>query len=163
MKFRNLILDDLPFLNEVRNQYAKEFLHDSRTFTLSETQVWFVQNKPDFYMILVDDKPIGYFRLSNHSVENRNIYIGADIHPDYTGKGYGYQAYKAFLPFLFQKYDLHKVSLEVLHTNHIAIGLYDKLGFIQEGIKRQEVYKNGVWVDSIIMSILRKDLKSKNC
>lgn len=158
MDFRKLTLDDLPFLNLVRNMYAKDFLHDSRTFTLGETITWFVQNKPDFYLILLENKPIGYFRLSNYSVENRNIYIGADLHPTYTGQGFGYKAYREFLPFLFKEYDLHKVSLEVLHTNHVAIGLYDKLGFIQEGIKRQEVYKDGVWVDSIIMSILKDEL-----
>jgi RimJ/RimL family protein N-acetyltransferase len=52
---------------------------------------------------------------------------------------------------------LNKISLEVLSNNIIALNLYKKLGFVTEGIKRQEVYKNNQWVDSIIMSILKNE------
>ena len=47
--------------------------------------------------------------------------------------------------------------MEVLATNQRAINLYKKLGFDYEGTKRQEVLKGGVYVDSIIMSILKQD------
>jgi RimJ/RimL family protein N-acetyltransferase len=40
----------------------------------------------------------------------------------------------------------------------VAYNLYKKLGFVDEGIKRQEVLKNGVYVDSVIMSMLRSEL-----
>ena len=157
IKFRELSESDLDFLNKVRNGYCDEFLHDSRKFTLSETKEWFNKTKPNFYMIEFEDKPIGYFRLSNHSVNNRNIYIGADISQEYKGKGFGVMSYRKFIPFLFEKYNLHKISLEVLSTNNIAINLYNKLGFVVEGIKRDDVLKNGKWIDSIVMSILENE------
>ena len=90
-----------------------------------------------------------------------NIYIGADIAPEYTGKGLGYLSYQSFLPYLFDEYGLNKVSLEVLSTNERAIHLYEKIGFVREGVKRQDVVKKGLYVDSIIMSILRSELKWK--
>jgi putative acetyltransferase len=157
IKFRELEYEDLEFLNEVRNIYAEEFLHDSRKFSLSETQSWFLEYKPDYYIIEEDKKMIGYFRVSNYSKVNSNLYIGADIHPNYKGKGYGYSSYKEFIPTLFKKYNLNKISLEVLSTNKVAIALYQKLGFKLDGIKRQEVLKNNNYIDSIIMSILKKE------
>lgn len=161
MKFTRLCFEDLPFLNEVRNKYAEEFLHDSRKFTLQETEEWFLLKKPDYRIIWKGLNRIGYFRLGNYSQENKNIYVGADIHKEYTGKGLGKMSYELFLPQLFKEYDLHKISLEVLSTNKRAISLYRKLGFIEEGIKREDVLKSGVYVDSIIMSILRKEQKIK--
>jgi RimJ/RimL family protein N-acetyltransferase len=159
MKFTKITFEDLAFLNGVRNLYAEEFLHDSRTFSLFETHGWFHRFNPDYWIIWEGEERAGYFRLSNHSKENRNIYIGADIHPGFAGIGLGYKSYKEFLNFLFNEgeYDLHKVSLEVLATNTRAIHLYKKLGFVQEGCKRQEVLKGDTYVDSIIMSILKDE------
>jgi RimJ/RimL family protein N-acetyltransferase len=88
---------------------------------------------------------------------NKNIYIGADISPKFKGKGLGKLSYEKFIPFLFETYNLNKISLEVLSNNIIALNLYKKLGFVTEGVKRQEVYKNNQWVDSIIMSILKNE------
>ena len=161
VEFRKITKDDLYILNCIRNTYCKEFLHDSRYFTVNETKEWSEKTKPDYYIIFNDDIRIGYFRLSNYSRENRNIYVGADIDPNWTGKGLGYLAYIKFLPFLFEEYILNKVSLEVLSTNERAINLYKKLGFVIEGVKRQEVFKKDKYVDSIIMSILKEELKWK--
>lgn len=159
--FIKMVKGDMPFLVDIRNKYAKEFLHNSKTFNVNEAYEWFDKTKPDYRVIYLNETPIGYFRLTNHSVENKNIYIGADIHPLFAGKGHGFQCYKEFIPQLFQEYDLHKISLEVLSTNKRAIHLYEKLGFVKEGVKRQDVYKNDKWVDSIIMSILKEEYNGK--
>jgi RimJ/RimL family protein N-acetyltransferase len=157
MVFTKISLDDLSFLNAIRNYYAKEFLHDSRSFTINETLTWFHKYTPDYWIIWNNGERIGYFRLSNHSKDNHNIYVGADIHPDFVGKGLGYIAYKKFMKLLFseEQYNLNKITLEVLSTNRRALHLYKKLGFIQEGCKREEVLKGNTYIDSIIMSILK--------
>jgi hypothetical protein len=112
---------------------------------------------PDYYIILSDDEKIGYFRLTNYSKINRNIYIGADLHPNFWGKKLSYNSYVKFMRYLFDTYELNKISLEVLSTNIRAINLYKKLNFVHEGIKRQEVLKQNQFVDSIIMSILKTE------
>jgi RimJ/RimL family protein N-acetyltransferase len=156
VSFRKITETDLPFLNETRNIYAEEFLHDSRTFSLDETIHWFKTTNPDYWIIRDDDinETVGYFRLSNYSKANKNIYIGADIAPKFRRKGYATAAYKKFIPLLFGFYDLNKISLEVLSTNTNAIKLYEKLGFIKEGEKCQDVLKKSGWVNSIIMSLI---------
>ena len=58
-----------------------------------------------------------------------------------------------------KEFNLHKISLEVLETNERAIKLYKKIGFIEEGVKRDEIYKKDKWVNSIIMSILENEIK----
>lgn len=157
MKFRPLQITDAGFLNRIRNLYASDYLHDSRTFTLPETEDWLIKTQPDFWIIEISSDSIGYFRLSEHSLVNKNIMIGADIAPEWCGKGYGELAYRSFIPKLFVDYDLNKISLEVLSTNIPAQNLYKKLGFVVEGTKRQEILKGNTFVDSIIMSILKEE------
>ena len=157
MHFTKITCEDLSFLNNVRNLYAKEFLHDSRIFTDEECLSWFKKSKPQFYIINYLGEDIGYFRTSDHDLINKRICIGCDIEPRYTGKGYGYLAYRVFLEFLFDKLDLNKIYLEVLSTNERAIHLYEKLGFILEGTKREDVLKGDIYIDSKIMSILKRE------
>ena len=157
INFRKIAYEDLEFLNEVRNECAPIYLHDSRTFSLEDTRIWFVTTKPDYFIIEKDDEPIGYFRISNYSKINKNLCIGADLHVQYRGKGYAIESYNKFLPWVFENYDLHKVSLEVLITNKRALNLYKSLGFLTEGVKREEVLKEGKYVDSVMMSLLKKD------
>jgi GNAT superfamily N-acetyltransferase len=157
--FRKIEENDLSFLNEVRNFFAKDFLHDSRTFSIEETKDWFLRENPEYWIIEENSIRVGYFRINNYSKINSNLYIGADLHPDFHGRGIAHSAYSIFIPFIFKYYDLNKISLEVLSTNDRAISLYKKIGFIEEGRKRSEVLKGENFVDSIIMSILKDERK----
>lgn len=159
IKYRYASLDDCETINRIRNSYAPEFLHDSRTFTLEETKKWFTEcvgKDLHYVMICCNDVSIGYFRISRYSKLHNNCYIGADIDSRFTGFGLAYTAYMGFLPALttldiFES-KLYKVSLEVLRTNERAIKLYKKLEFTEEGVKHGEVLKNGKYIDSIIMT-----------
>jgi len=155
--FRKITFEDVPFVNEVRNTYCEKFLHDSKQYSLQESYVWFFKTNPDFWIITKNKKSVGYFRLSNYSPENRSIYIGADISEEFSGNGIATESYKKFIPFIFDRYKLNKISLEVLSTNERAIHLYKKLGFKLEGIKRQEILKKNIFVDSLLMSILKSE------
>ena len=158
--FRPIEFNDCSFLSEVRNECVEEYLHNSTQYSLEQTQRWFYSLEIPYYIVFNDQDKIGYFRLSNYSKSNRNICIGMDIHKNFRGKGLAYESYCKFIPYLIETYDLHKVSLEMLGTNHRAYNLYLKLGFFTEGIKRQEVFKNGKYVDSIVMSILRSEVEN---
>ena len=107
LTFRQIEYTDLEFINNVRNQYANEYLHDSRTFDITGTKNWFLTTKPDYWMLLNEDNVIGYFRLSNYSSINKNIYIGADIAPEYVGKGFAKPSYILFMDFLFRGLMIH--------------------------------------------------------
>ncbi len=64
--FRPITVDDAPFVNRVRNGYAKEFLHTDKTFTLEETIAWIglTTNNIPYWIIELDGIVVGYFRLS---------------------------------------------------------------------------------------------------
>lgn len=98
---------------------------------------------------------IGLFILKNISMLNRSgelaIYIG---NFEYKGKGLSYEAMQQGLAFAFNKLGLNRIDLKVLKSNSAAIGLYKKCGFIEEGLLRKSVFKNGEFHDQLVMSLL---------
>ena len=157
--FRELQFGDLDFLVEVRNE-CRAKLHDNTEFTLAQARAWFETAHPRFYLILNGDIPIGYFRTSQWSDRHRHVCIGCDLHASHRGKGFATAAYPRFLRFLFEEHGMNKVSLEVLSPNRRAARLYQRLGFVVEGVKRQEIWRDGGYLDSVLMSMLKSEFFS---
>ena len=158
VNIRWMTFEDLPFLVEVRNE-CRTFLHDDKKISLQDSVRWWQEQNPTFVIIQLHacNTPVGYMRISHWSTYSRHVMIGSDIHPDYRRQGCATEAYKLLLRYLFDCWQLNKVSLEVLSTNPGALALYDKLGFVREGIKRDEILRDGAYADSIVMSILRRE------
>ena len=150
-EFVTLTRDDLPFLIEIRNE-CRECLHDNRVFTIDQCEAWFLEKKPDFYIVKYDGERIGYFRLSKHDAADASIYVGADLHRRFRGRGLASRAYEAFLPLVKDRYGVSTVRLEVLSHNTVAHRLYCKLGFVEICRKTGFTTRDGISVDSIVMA-----------
>lgn len=72
-------------------------------------------------------------------------------------QGYGSRAMRLMLQHGFETLNLNRVALDVYSSNPRAIRSYEKVGFIHEGRKRQAMYKNGHFVDVLVMSVLRDE------
>jgi len=154
--FRELTKEDLGFLVEIRNE-CREMLHDDSMFDLTDAISWYDRLRPRYYIIEQNSVAVGYFRTSNWDEKNKHLYVGCDLHANYRGQGLAEIAYASFLHFLFNELGMNKVSLEVLEHNHRAQHLYRKLGFTIRGVKRQEVWRDGRYLDSQIMSMLKSE------
>lgn len=75
------------------------------------------------------------------------------------GKGAGTFATEEMLKHAFYNLNLHRVELTVLENNFRAINLYEKIGFIKEGTKRECNFKQGRFVNMHIYSILRDEFQ----
>ncbi len=112
------------------------------------------------YMIVDSqtNRPIGITSLIQFDLKNRNAECIIDIgEKEYWGKGYGREALKLLLDYAFLEMNLHRVSLRVFSFNEKAIKLYEKLGFKQEGISRQYLFREGKWHDLVHMGILQQE------
>ena len=58
---------------------------------------------------------------------------------------------------MFDYYNFNKIYLEVRADSLIAINLYKKIGFKQEGLFKKEKYMDFRYIDIIRMAILRGD------
>jgi RimJ/RimL family protein N-acetyltransferase len=76
---------------------------------------------------------------------------------DYWGKGYAEEATRLILDYAFCRLGIRKIRLVVHEKNEVAIKLYQKVGFVEEGRLVKEVFTNGQWYDHIAMGLFRED------
>lgn len=104
------------------------------------------------------EKPIGITSLIHIDYKNRNAECIIDIGDKASwGKGYGTEAMKRLLAYGFLEMNLHRIYLRVFSFNNRAIQLYKKLGFQQEGISRESLFRHGHWHDIIHMGLLQEE------
>ena len=109
---------------------------------------------------IVDEKDeiLGLVSLLNINHLNQSaefhIMIGET---ENRGKGIGTFATKSIINHAFNNLNLHRVELTVLEDNVRARNLYEKIGFVLEGVKRHVIYKNGSFVNMCIYSILKNE------
>ena len=75
------------------------------------------------------------------------------------GKGLAKEASQLLLTHGFNTMNLNRIWCGTMDTNSAMQHLALSLGMQQEGIKRQEVYKNGRYNDTYQYSILKEELK----
>lgn len=89
----------------------------------------------------------------NESCSFRIVLLGAEN----RGRGLGTEATRLILAHAFETVGLHRVELEVYAFNPRARRVYDKVGFVYEGTKRDALCWDGQWVDADTMSILASE------
>lgn len=72
----------------------------------------------------------------------------------YWSGGYGTDAMRALLRYLFRQLGLHRVALTVHESNERARRSYRKNGFVEEGVLRDWAYFDGRWFNGVLMSVL---------
>lgn len=72
-------------------------------------------------------------------------------------QGFGTETVGLMLKHGFETLNLNRVVLRVYDNNRRAIRAYQKAGFTHEGTLRQAAYKNGVYHDLHVMSVLRSE------
>jgi RimJ/RimL family protein N-acetyltransferase len=110
---------------------------------------------------LDEARHIGSIGLEGISAESRKAVLGIMI-GDKTcwNRGFGTDAILALLRFAFDEINLHRVWLEVHADNARAQACYRKCGFVEEGRKRHDRYRGGVYVDTIVMGVLEDEYRA---
>lgn len=93
------------------------------------------------YVLIVDKNIIGFIHIQQ-LIDEVDI-IDVVVDEEYRRKGYG----KKLVEFVIHSNPGKRIILEVSVNNKAAIGLYNKLGFIE--INTRKGYYNGV--DAIVM------------
>jgi RimJ/RimL family protein N-acetyltransferase len=103
-----------------------------------------------------DWKAIGNCGYHNLDWRVRSAELGIVLgEKEYWNQGYGAETMQLLLDFGFRTINLNRIWLRVFSNNPRAIHCYEKVGFVHEGRLRQANYKDGQYVDELIMGVLR--------
>lgn len=166
-KLRELEVRDIPTINKWRNdpELIKLLGAPFRYVNTSTDLNWFenyLKSRSNVVRCAIvdpkEDDILGLISLVSIDHLNQcaelHIMIGETIN---QGKGIGTFAVKEMLNHAFDNLNLQRIELTVMAHNSRAIHLYEKIGFVREGIMRRSRYKNGRFVDVLMYSILKNE------
>lgn len=105
-----------------------------------------------------DGTPIGQIDYYDLDWQNRSAWVSIMIgEPEYWSGGYGTDAMRALLGYLFRQLDLQRVALTAHESNVRAQRSYAKNGFVAEGTLRDWAFFDGTWVNGVLMSVLKDE------
>jgi RimJ/RimL family protein N-acetyltransferase len=124
---------------ELERQYDK----------LTEGQWFFVEKK--------DGTKIGF--IAHFATHGELTGIGYALLPSERGKGYGSEAIKIMVDYLFLSKKIVRIQAETHPQNIASQRVLEKAGFKKEGTIRESFFSRGMWRDTAMLSILREEWK----
>ena len=83
--------------------------------------------------------------------------IGYLLAPAYWGNGMGTEAARLLVDIGFDVLGLHRVTAGADPENRASIRVLEKIGMRYEGTRREDMFKDGKWRDSVSYAILETD------
>lgn len=151
-----------------RDPQHRRLTGSHRDFTLGDIQRWSdtraeQRDRLDLAVIRCDDGVfVGDTALTDLDVDNESMdFRIAMASPALTGRGYGTEAILLVLGYAFEVVRLHRVQLEVYAFNERARRLYERCGFVAEGVRRDALRWDGERYDVVVMSVLRPEWEAR--
>lgn len=142
-RLRPMLEADLELVLQWRNHLdVRQYMYTQDMISLAAHQAWFAaaQSDPQRHLLVYESggKPQGFAGLrvmDKAPIAEWGFYRAPDAQ-----RGMGMHLCQATLNYSFGELGLHKVQGEVVESNIVSIRFHQKLGFVQEGILRDQFY-----------------------
>lgn len=154
---------DIPKKVEwVNNPKNNQFLHYDIPICVEDTEKWYESHigEDTRYdaVIEADGVPVGTIGLLSIDRKNRKgEYYIAMGETDYRGRGVATEASRLIMEYGFKTLGLNRIYLFTEVGNVAAQKLFERLGFVKEGVIRQDIISRGKYVDRFVYGFLRED------
>ena len=112
---------------------------------------------------LEDNQLIGFMGLFDEALHLGDCLVAIGIgQREYWGRGYGTDAMRTMLAYVFNEMNLRRLTLIVFEHNPRGIRSYEKAGFVMEGRIRGAMLREGRRWDWYCMGILREEWEARN-
>jgi RimJ/RimL family protein N-acetyltransferase len=116
-----------------------------------------LENGNPMMVALAGDKVVGWCDVRREffpSQAHRGT-LGMGLLPEWRGRGLGQRLLEATLARA-RRSGFKRIELDVYADNLRAIALYEKAGFVREGLLRDATLIDGVFRDAILMAIVER-------
>ncbi|MCQ4207209.1 GNAT family N-acetyltransferase [Streptomyces longispororuber] len=104
---------------------------------------------------------VGEVVLNEWDPAHRGATFRTLMGPRGRGRGLGTEATGLIVGYGFETAGLHRIQLMAFADNHRARHVYEKVGFVLEGVHRSSQLRDGVWQDEVTMAVLADDWRAR--
>lgn len=116
------------------------------------------KNSFRFVIETKEDGPVGIATLIDIDWKNKRADHGIKLAiNEKRTKGIGTDAVMAIMRYAFDELGLHRLDGSWFDFNEASKRLYKKCGWIEEGVRREYIYKKGKYRDLTVVGILSSD------
>ncbi len=155
------VADATPMFTSLSDKESMRLTGTQASFTFEQVEKYCqrivtADNRIDLVITLKDDPAyLGEVVLNDIDWQNRSASFRIALaHEKLFGQGYGTEATRLIIDYGFKVLNLHRIELEVYDFNPRAQHVYEKVGFVKEGVRRDVLLWDGVYQSAITMSIL---------
>ena len=154
--------EDLPLITEYEND--PEFWGELAVYPLlqkskADLEKEYDKRPPEENWFFIEKKDGTKIGAAFHFLEGRLLEIGYAIVPSERRRGYGTEAAKIIVDYLFLSRAIVRIQAATDIRNTVSQKVLERVGFKKEGIIRKYVFVRGEWRDALLYSILREEWK----
>ncbi len=88
--------------------------------------------------------------------------LSYSVDEDKLRQGYGSEAVSSVISYAFHELGLHRIEAHIQKDNTVSLSFANHLGFQEEGTAKGYLYRNGVWVDHLRLSLFNDKLDMRS-
>ena len=157
---RALELTDLDFLYQLENDESVWEISNTITpyshyilkkyLENSHKDIFEVKQLRLIISTLTDEKAIGCIDLYDYDPKHKRVGLGIIIFSEkQKQKGYAYEATKMLCDYAVESLDVHQIYASITEGNTASIKLFEKVGFIKTGTKKDWIYTQGSYKNEL--------------
>jgi RimJ/RimL family protein N-acetyltransferase len=164
IKLRPWNIEDAESLVENANNFEiARFMSDAFPYPYT------IENAKNFIAFATKDEPIHIFAIEidgkavggigihpQVDIMKKNAELGYWLGEKYWGKGIISKAIREIIPWAFNTYDITRIYARPFGSNMVSQKVLEKAGFVLEARIKENIFKNGVYLDELIYAIRRQ-------
>lgn len=161
--------EDIEMLRELTNDpdYEKMIVGWSYPISKRDQSEWFSRCKNTdsvirYTIVTKEDGPVGMIGLRDIDWKN-GVASGLGMRiakKEIRTRGLATDAWMTLMHYAFTELRLNRINGSALAYNKASLRVCEKVGFKVEGVQRQAIFKNGEFIDLVIMGCLKSDYEA---
>jgi len=172
LKGKNIFLralepEDLDYLYEVENDESLWEVGNSLTpYSRYILEQYIANGYRDIFevkqlrLVICENKTgrtVGFVDLYDFDPEHRRTGIGIVIYPEQEHRrGFAFESLQLICNYAFNRLDCHQVYAGITADNEGSIALFEKAGFVKNGVKKQWTRADGIFKDELFYQLMRE-------
>jgi RimJ/RimL family protein N-acetyltransferase len=100
---------------------------------------------------------VGHVTLFGAALPARAATLAVMIGSEHVGRGYGTDAVRLLTDYGFREMGLNRIEIRVHAFNDRARAVYGRVGYQEEGVRREATFHDGRFSDEVLMAVLARD------